>query len=285
MPLPLRLALTDLRAGLGRFTVFILCLALGIMAMAAVDTVSRGIADALHDDGREILGGDFALRSVYVPANEAQRAALQAVGTVSESATLRGMTVAGDNAALVEIKAVDESYPLYGSMDLSTGTLAQDLAGDGAVVDPELLERLGVALGGAIQVAGHPFTVTATIVHEPDKAGETGFVLGPRLMISRAALDRAGLSQPGSLVYWNYDVRLPQGADEKGVAQKLQALASASGWQLRMPDDAAQALRRMIDRLTQFLTLVSVSALAVGGIGIANASKAALETRCMPSPS
>jgi putative ABC transport system permease protein len=277
--LPLRLALGDLRAGLGRFVVFILCLALGIMAMAAVDTVSRGIRDALHDDGRAILGGDFALRSVYVPATAQQLAELQAIGTVGETATMRAMAVAGDASVLVEAKAVDTAYPLYGTIDLGTGTLAGDLADDGAVVDADLLDRLGVGIGATIQVAGHPFTLSGTIVREPDRAGETGFVLGPRLMMSRRAFDAAGFAQPGSLVYWNYDIRLPPGADAEQAESELQKIAAADGWQLRTPEDAAQTLRHMIDRLTQFLTLVSVSALAVGGIGIANASKAALETR------
>ena len=279
MTLPFRLALRDLRAGFARFVVFILCLALGITAMAAVDTVSRGIRQALTDDSREILGGDFALHGVYLPATPAQRATLQEVGAVSEAATMRAMAIAGTASNLVEVKAVDEAYPLYGVLDLSQGTLAQDLAGNGAVVDPELLDRLGVAVGATIQLAGHPFRITATIVHDPARAGESGFVLGPRFLISRQAFDTAGLAQPGSLIYWNYDLRLPPGANAASAHEKLQALASSTGWQLRTPQDAAQTLRTMIDRLTQFLTLVSVSALAVGGIGIANASKAALETR------
>ena len=301
MILPLRLAWRDLRGGFGRFTIFIACLALGIAAISTVDTVSRGIELALREDGRAILGGDLTVRSVYAAATPEQLTLLRNLGDVSETATMRGMAIAGDNATVVELKAVDDVYPLYGTLDLLNPSPLGRGQGEGtnsipspflrstsplgrgelsAIVAPEILDRLNLKQGDTFKLGNATLTAEAVIAREPDAAGSTGFVLGPRVLVSRATLEATGLIQPGSLVYWTYAIRLHPGVT---MADAHKALiydkAGAYGWQVRTYDHAAPSLQDLLDKLAQFLTLVGVSALIVGGIGIANAVKAALESR------
>src|SRR5271163_2587628 len=146
--LTLRLALRELRGGLRGFYVFIACIALGVLAIAAVGSFAESLADGLASQGRVILGGDEAFSLIQREASPAERAFLAARGDVSAVATLRAMArTAEGKLALVEAKAVDAAYPLYGAVvaegDGDAASLASLLArqGDvfGAVVDPALL--------------------------------------------------------------------------------------------------------------------------------------------------
>src|SRR5262249_27314573 len=112
-----RLALRELRAGPRGFHVFMACLALGVMAIAGVGSVARSLEDGLAGEGRNILGGDMAFSLVQREASATERAFLDRQGRVSAAATMRAMARSADGrATLVETKAVDDAYPLYGAV-------------------------------------------------------------------------------------------------------------------------------------------------------------------------
>ena len=69
LPLSLRLALRELRGGLSGFYVFIACIALGVAAIAGVNSVSRALTEGISDEGRTILGGDVAFSLVHREAS------------------------------------------------------------------------------------------------------------------------------------------------------------------------------------------------------------------------
>ena len=276
--LVLRLALRDLRGGLRGFGVFIACLALGVMAIAAVSSASRGLSEGLGREGRRILGGDAAFSLIHREPSPAERAFLQRHGIVSVIATMRAMANAGEQgAALVEIKAVDDGYPGIGALatdpQAEPGPLLAERDGQfGGIADPVLLGRLGLKTGDSISIGSARIQLRAALVSEPDKiAAGVGF--GPRLIVSQAALRASGLLQPGSLVRWTARVILPDPSDAT-----LEALIAAAGreqaeagWEIRSRVNAAPNFQRNIERFTQFLTLVGLTALLVGGVGVANA--------------
>ena len=212
--LTLRFALREMRGGLRGFAVFISCIALGVAAIAGVGSFARSLGDGLAREGRVILGGDVSFSLSQREASATERAFLDSQGQVSAAATMRAMAraAAGENA-LVEIKAVDGAYPLFGTVALEpAGDLADALAqrdgAYGAAVDPALLARLNLERGARITVGGAAIELRAILAAEPDKlAGGIGF--GPRLLISEAALRATGLLQPGSLVRWHYRLRCP----------------------------------------------------------------------------
>jgi putative ABC transport system permease protein len=286
--LALRLAWRDLRGGFRGFGVFIACLALGVMAIAAVASASRGLTEGLSREGRRILGGDAAFSLIHREATPPELAFLTARGTVSTIATLRGMANAGEKgAALVEIKAVDAGYPSIGEITSEPQAPVQDLLAQrdgafGAVADPVLLGRLDLKPGDVITVGGAKIQLRANLVSEPDKiAAGVGF--GPRLLISQEALRATGLLQPGSLVRWTYRVRLPQAASDDAALDRLIADAGSqqrdAGWEIRSRANAAPSFQRNLERFTQFLTLVGLTALLVGGVGVANAVRRFVEAK------
>ena len=181
----------------------------------------------------------------------------------------------GDRRSLIELKAVDPAYPLYGAVALSP---VQDLAAAldrrdgrfGAAVDPTILDRLGLVLGDSIKIGEATLQLRATIEREPDAAAG-GLQFGPRVIIAAQALAETGLLRPGALVTYHYRLRLPPAVDARSWAERARTDFPTAGWQVRTFGEASPALRRLIDRLALYLNLVGLTALLVGGIGIGNA--------------
>jgi putative ABC transport system permease protein len=291
MPLtPLRFVLSfaprfiwrDLRDGLRGFGVFIACIALGVMAIAGVGSVAASLNDGIGSTGRVILGGDLAVTLIQRQASDAERAFLDAQGTVSVVATLRAMartTTADANPTLVEVKAVDANYPLFGkvvtdpAMPLAA-LFAQNGNAFGAAVDPTLMTRLNLKIGDRIGIGNAAIELRAALTSEPDKLA-AGLGLGPRVLISDAALRATGLLQPGSLVRWQYRLRLPGENSSDAAVTALEKQAQMqfpqAGWQIRTRMKASPELERNVERFSQFLTLVGLTTLLVGGVGVANA--------------
>ena len=286
--LPLRFALRELRAGLRGFYVFIACIALGSLAIAGVGSLAASLADGLAREGRIILGGDLAFTLIQREAGPSEQEFLQSHGQVSSAATMRAMARAPDGqATLVEMKAVDASYPLFGQVLLDPPiALADALAWHdgafGAVADPTLMARLDIKSGARLTIGNATIEVRAKLSNEPDKlAGGIGF--GPRLLVSQDALRATGLLQPGSLVRWHYRLRLPANdagdTAAKGITAEARAQLPEAGWDIRSRGSASPQLERNVERFTQFLTIVGLTALLVGGVGVGNAVKSHLDRR------
>jgi putative ABC transport system permease protein len=288
LKLALRLAWRDLRGGLRGFGVFIACLALGVMAIAAVSSASRGLSEGLGREGRRILGGDAAFSLIHREPTAEEQAFLARHGRVSTIATLRSMANAGEKgAALVELKAVDSAYPSIGELRSDPAAPPGELLAlrDGAyggIADPVLLGRLDLKPGDTVLIGSARVQLRANLISEPDKiAAGVGF--GPRLIVSQEALRASGLLQPGSLVRWTARVILPAAASSDAALEALLADAAreqpSAGWEIRSRANAAPNFQRNVERFTQFLTLVGLTALLVGGVGVANAVRRFVEAK------
>jgi putative ABC transport system permease protein len=286
--LPLRYALRELRSGLRGFYVFIACIALGVMAIAGVGSVAASLGEGLAREGRTLLGGDVAFSLIQREAKPDEVALLRSRGEVSVAATLRGMARTGDGRlALVELKAVDNAYPMLGAVTLApkmpiADVLAERDGAFGAAADPTLLARLDLKVGDRVTVGSATFQIRSVIDAEPDKlSGGVGF--GPRFLVSETALHATQLLQPGSLVRWTYRVKLPDNlATDRAATALADGVRSAlpeAGWEIRSRSNASPQLERTISRFTQFLTLVGLAALLVGGVGVANAVKSHIDRR------
>ncbi len=279
-----RLAVRELRAGTRGFRVLMACLALGVFAMAAAGSVSEAARVALSDNGRVILGGDVEARLVYRTLSLTERAALAAHGRLSTLSELRGMISKGDVTTLCEVRAVDDTYPLVGGLQLSPARpLMQALAvqGDGrfgVAMEPALASRLGAVVGDAVTLGQATLTLTALIEKQSDAAA-TAMALGPRVLLSQAALASTGLLLPGSLVAEVTHLAISDGSDPVVLVDTLQKQFPETGWNLRTVKDAAPALKGIVDVVGQFLTFIGLTALLIGGVGVSNAVTAFIAAR------
>ena len=297
------MAMREMRGGLSGFYVFIACLALGVMVITAVGALSDALTAGLARQGRIILGGDATISRTHMRANETERAWLEARGRISETATLRTMARSdnGDEQALVELKGVDDAYPLVGHVRLQNGqTLAQVLSSDGdgpppAVVGPILLERLGVKIGDTFRLGDIEVTATDAVLSEPDSLSDR-LTFGPRIFLAMNTLEKTGLVKPGALVRWRYALLLGQaeanggkqssGTTTTGTVAALTGFTEAvkrdmpeAGFTVRDHRDPRPRVRRTLERLQQFLTLIGLTALLIGGVGVANAVQSFVDRR------
>ncbi len=285
LPTAIRLGLRDLRGGLSGFGTFIACIALGVAAIAGVGSFARGLVEGLAREGRVILGADASFQVLHRELPEAVVRALAERGVVATMATTRAMArtpATGDAAksSLVEIKAVDPGlYPLVGTLETEPafGTpeaLAVVDGRAGVLVEPALLARLDVRIGDSIVLGDLPVRIAGVIRSEPDRlAGGLGF--GPRLLLSLDTFRQTGLIQPGSLIRWMYQLDLGSSqasdADLRRVVADIRGRYPDAGFEIRTRMNASPQLTTQIERFSQFLTLVGLTALLVGGVGVANA--------------
>ena len=285
LALALNLARRELRGSLGDFRVFLACLALGVAAIAGVGSVSEAMHTGISRDARQLLGGDVSIRMTHRKMPDDARAMLGEAGRVSEAVTMRAMArpTSGERRTLVELKAVDGVYPLIGAVELQPAiplaeALAEHDGAMGAIIDPSLGRRLGLSIGDKLRIGQHDFEVRAEIVKEPDRTIRFA-TFGPRVLIASAALARTGLVTEGSLVNYHYRVAFPEGTDVGAWTKGFNEAFPKAGWRIRGIDNAAPGFDRFIGRVTQFLTLVGLTALLVGGVGIANAVRGFLDQR------
>ncbi len=285
----LRFARRELRGGVRGLRIVLACLALGVGAIAAVGSLREGIERGLATEGRRILGGDLEIQSGAQPLPDTLRDWLRARGgQVSDVVQMRSMLIApgqdggSGERQLVELKAVDGAYPLVGAAAVSAGPLLDALAERdgmaGLVAEQVVLDRLGVQPGALLRLGRSTVQLRGVLQSEPDRVA-TPTIFGPRAMIAAAALPATELVQPGSLL--NYDLRvvLPPGTDPTAITTALRAAFPEQGWRIRNASEAAPGVARFIDQTSLFMTLVGLTALLVGGIGVATGVRAWLEAR------
>ncbi len=276
-----RFARRDLRGGAVGLSVLIGCLALGVAAIGGIGSLSAGIRANLAAEARTLLGGDISIRRTYEALTPDIRDWVVArAETTSDSVEMRAMAAAPDGArALVELKAVDDAWPLYGEVALTPAQpLAEALADRGAVAEPALLDRLGLAVGETLVVGDSTFVLRGIVEHEPDRIA-SAFSFGPRLMVAATALPETGLLRRGALIRHFLKLKLAPGVAAGDFAHDLEAAFPLADWRVRRPDQAQSGLRDFIDQLDLYLTLIGLTVLLVGGVGVASAAQSHVSSR------
>ncbi len=296
--LALRFARRDLRGGVRGLITVVLCLALGVGVIAAVGSLRAAVDAGLAADGRRILGGDLEFGDGNTPLPDALRIWLRDRGaTVSDVTMMRSLLVApSGERTLIELKAVDPAWPLVGTAEAAPAqTIDAALACRdghfGLLADPLVLDRLGLKPGDLARVGTASMRVSGALTVEPDHVA-TPALFGPRVLISQAALAETGLIAPGTMA--RYELRAAVPAAEASAITALARMEFADrGWRILDPSQAAPQVQRFLDQTSLFLTLVGLTALLVGGIGVANGVGAWLDARgrtiailrCLGAPS
>jgi len=280
----MRLVRRELRSGLKGFGVFLACLTLGVFAISAIGSFVASAENGLLSDASALLGGDIETSFYHRELSDSQRAYFVARGKISHVMTMRSMATdpAGENRLLVELKAVDSTYPLYGQIGIepeqSLEVAIENRNGFGALVEQSLLDRLQLKVGDRLRLGDGHFTIRVVITAEPDRTIQA-FTLGPRLMINQKGLESTGLIQPGSLIRHAYRLRLVDREQVDSFKEELQKRFPEAGWQLRTWREAAPRVRFFLDRMNLNLTLLGLCALLVGGLGVSGAVRGYLDSK------
>ncbi len=278
-----RFAIRDLKGGLGSLRLCLICVALSVFMIVFVSALAQSVSGALKSQGRIILGGDLAFTLVHKNVGEKEKAWLEEWGALSTLALTRAM---GRNesrdATLVEVKAVDRLYPLVGRFSSSAANGLQELstgeALPGALLEKELLSRLRLRIGDRFLLGDGVFRIAGVIEEEPDRLS-SGLGFGPRAIVGLNAADEAGLVRDGSLTRWVTRLRLQDPEKLQEALNGARREFPDAGWQIRTRDDSTPGLQRNVERFQNFLVVVGLLTLVIGGIGVSNAVRLFVEKR------
>jgi putative ABC transport system permease protein len=274
----------DLRSAPGKFGFVVLSVAVGVAALVGVRGFSESFRGTLSLDARSLMAGDLSARLFHEPTAE-QKSKIAAIEQQSGSRstwvteTISMASVPPDPVPLlVSLKAVDPAaYPFYGHAELEPEMSLQGaLQGDSAVVAEEFLIRLNARVGQTLRLGGRNFRIAAVLRQEPDRM-TAGAGLGPRVMISQAALARTGLVAAGSRASQRLLMLLPPGADPAAMRRQVEeALPDAQVMDYR---EGNPGLNHGLENATAILSLICLVAMVLGAIGVAMAMHAHLEQR------
>ncbi len=285
LPIFVTLAFRELRGSRGKFKIFAACLILGVATITGIGSISANLSSGVDNNSRSLLGGDISLELSHRPLSPNIIQFLKTVGSISHMNTLRAMVrpSKGKKRTLVELKSVDNFYPLAGNLILKpympvAAALNPPVGPAGAVVDRALLQRMGLNIGDKIEIGNNSFVIKAELVREPDRIIRfTTF--GPRVLIHSKSLAKTGLLVEGSLVKYIYKISLFNNKSANEVIKTLNKKFPSTGWRIRTTDNAVPGFDRFNNQVTQFLTLIAFTTLLVGGLGIGNSAKNYLEQR------
>jgi len=276
----------DLRSAPGKFGFVVVSVAVGVAALVGVRGFSDSFRRTLSTEARSLMAGDLSARFYHLPTAEEEgkiagvvRQNGGGIRTTWVTETVSMASVAPDPVPLlVSLKAVDPAeYPYYGKAELEPEmSLVKALDGDSAVVAEEFLIRLKAGVGQTLRLGGREFRITAVLKQEPDRM-TAGAGLGPRVMISQAALARTGLLAPGSRASQRLLMKLPPQIDPVTLRKQVEtALPDA---QVMDYHEGNPGLNKGLENATAILSLICLVAMVLGAIGVAMAMHAHLEQR------
>lgn len=270
----------ETRGALGRMGFFVACLAVGVAAIVGVSGFSTGLDVGIRREGRQLLAADVRIRGnepipeevLELVENRQGIAMVEMRELVSMAASTEGRSL------LAELKVVEPGYPFYGELVTDPGEPLTELLDNGGVlVDPDVLSRLGIAIGDPLLLGGLELKIHGLVLAEPDRTGGA-FSLGPRVLLSAESFAATNLDQVGSRIFHRLLLRFPDDLAAEDRTELIDAMRETlgrdRGFRLETWDEALPELRRGIGRVERFLGLVALLSLLLGGVGVAQTTRA-----------
>ncbi len=272
------IARRDLSSGFRGLRLLLVCLFLGVGALAAIGSLTSAIQTELDSQGQAILGGDLEIELWQRFLSEEETEFLEQYGELSPGYRMQAMATTEDVAVPIELKAVAPNYPMYGELLIEGQGVSNAPSGNEAYLAAGAAERLGIAVGENFTVGTEQLTVTGIIEEEPDRLSE-GFALGQTIIVAQDFPEAAGLTAPGALFETKTRVAFDGNYNAEEVEEALFETFPGTPFDTRTADRASPGAERFVSRMGEFLTLVGLAALVIAGIGIGGGVNSYLETR------
>ena len=301
MPFVMTMAWRETRAAWRHFLYFFFCIALGVGTLVGVGLFAANVEGTVAREARGLMGGDLEIRltrPISTNGHDILQSFQDRAVDVSHVSELVAMASRPERQAspsspsyanptqLIELKAIEPSYPFYGTLKTDPSHPVSQLIGTqvgacvetgsaaktdcyGAIAQDSLLIKMGLQVGDQLRIGRTVLTITGTLKHEPDRVA-SAFSLGPRVMISQDALRATDLVKPGSRVRERYLLRVPSAVPPDSLVSELRDRLAGDSAQVSTFREAQPQLRRFLDQLNRYLGLVGLTALFIGGIGVAS---------------
>lgn len=277
----LRMAAREIRSSWQRLLFFFVCIAVGVAAIIALRSVIQSVRAGMSQQAQVLIASDILLTSnreftskVLDTIAAEQRSGR--VGVVSRATEIPTMVRPADPskavARMVELRAVEREFPLYGTLTLANGRYSYDLLlNHGVVVRPELLAQLDLKVGDQILIGNVPFQIRGVIASEPGRS-LGAFSLGPRVIIDYAALEDTGLLAFGSRASRQLLLKVPRSAVEPLTADLRSTFANEFVG-VRSYRRSEDQMGENLTRAENYLSLVGLVVLILGGIGVSSVTR------------
>ena len=271
----IRYALKDLSRNYKKLSSIVITLFISLFILSAIFTIEDSLKKELNDNARSLLGGDI---EIDYNRNEGN---LELVNQVKEFATISQMiefstmvstTDRKKNKSLfTRIKTVDMKYPLYGSVDYEPAGAFDRMHNEPntLLINESLSKNLNLKINEKIKVQNQIFTIIGIVKSVPDVSGFVAF--GDWALAGEQTLEILKLNGIGSFLNYEYKIKFNETDDARKLEKRIENIfKDDQKVQLRYPENSASGLKRIINNFSQFLSLVSISAMLIAGIGIAN---------------
>lgn len=283
-----KMAWRETRAAWRHFLYFLVCIAIGVGALTGVSLFGTQVERTVTKEARGLLGGDLEIRLTRRISPQGLEAldslvergiALTHVSELVAMAAQAEPSGGGQPTQIVELKAVEPEYPLFGSLrvepdnDLSELLRLQDQDCSerlcfGVVVQESLLIRMGLAVGDRLKIGEGLFVITGVVRTEPDRMANA-FSLGPRVLMSQEGLRSAELIKVGSRIRERFLLKIPSHMPLDPLLYELRGRLASESARVSSYREAQPQLKQSLDQLTRYLGLIGLTALFVGGLGVA----------------
>ncbi len=267
-------ALRDFSRSYKKLWVITSTLFVSLLLLSLTFSVKEALNTEIANNSKELLGGDIQVTSGIDPLPETVIGQLRALGKVSTSIEFATMlSKEGESPVFTELRAVDNNYPLYGEIE----TLPEDASKrifantqkPTVLINESIQNLLNVSTGDDVVIMGQNFEIAGLVSSVPDLAESA--VFGEFAMISKLSYQQFGLSSGGSFLDHEYRIKFNQSSENLDQeAQVKSIVAFDESIVTRLPGESGQSLSRVIDNFSNFLNLISVSAMIIAGIGISN---------------
>ncbi|MDH3222222.1 MAG: FtsX-like permease family protein [Gemmatimonadota bacterium] len=275
MSFPVRMARREWRSTVRRLGVYMTSITVGVGALVALHSFRNDVVRSIETRSRTLLGSDARLSAnrelpdSLTPLLDS----LASLGAVQSRVTgLLSMALAEESGLtrLVQVRGVEGGFPFYGDVRTQPPGLWGDWQEGDVLVDPAVFVQLDVDVGDTIRLGGARFHVAGSVEGLPTDVGLQASA-GPRVFVPRASLDDTGLLVFGSLARHHVYLQLPGDIDADEVEEAHEELLRATQVSFRTPEEQARSLTRSTDFMADYLGLVGLAALLLGGVGVGSA--------------
>ena len=268
-------ALRDLSRNYKKISSIILTLFISLFILSSIFTIEDSLNKELNNNSRALLGGDIEIDYNRNVGNLELINQVKEFATVSqmvEFSTMISTTNQSKNKSIFSrIKTVDQNYPLFGKVGYEPSGAFEKLQTieNTILVNENIFKNLNLKINDKIKVQDQLFTVIGIVKSVPDIGG--AFVFGDFALAGKQTLELLKLNNLGSFLNYEYKVKFNEGDNPNALSKKIEQLfKDEKKVRLRYHEKSDGPLKRIIDNFSQFLSLVSISAMLIAGIGIAN---------------
>jgi putative ABC transport system permease protein len=264
------LAWKESRTARKRLLLYMSSIALGVAALVAIDSFADNLTKSVREQSRSLLGGDASIttRAEMTPAADSLIDSLgksgMTIARVTQFPSMAAITASG-NTRLVQVRGVTDTYPLYGDVII----FARIRTEHAVLVDPGLLVSLNARVGDSLSLGYATFQIAGTLKQVPGDAGLVS-VVGPRVFVADKWLEETRLLSFGSRASYETLLKMPAGLTATTWAARSKPALEKLKLRVRTAAESEANVTEAIDTLGNFLGLVGLVALLLGGIGVAS---------------